>query len=480
MNKNLVLIALGAVAVVGAILALLIFAFKQKAPDPEVDKIVIWGVWDESEVYDSFITEFKKTHKNVKEIEYKKFACNKSECLDYMEQVTQGLAAGSGPDIFMINNTWVPAHKDKMISLDSVNDELTKKEKPKIMNLREYGDAFFPVAKKDLTFKDADGVERIYGFPLYMDNLAVFYNRDLFSLAGMSPPPNNWTWQEFENKILSFDAYVQKTTLIDDMGNIKKSGAAIGYGKNVSRAPDILAVLMMQMGSPIVNEDWESVMDSQSASADGNSFSPGEAALDFFTKFSDRNQAFYCWNKEMHHSIDAFTANEVGMMMNYSNQIEIIKKKAPNINFGIAPLPQISNESKAVNFASYWAFAVSKQATGQKAIEAFNFLKFLTEKAQAAKYAEATGRVSARMDLAEAQKEDQWLGVFADQAISATSFRQANNARIGVILENAINSIVDKGVPPAEASQSASQLISQEGYNIAQKLGGSNFNYDYK
>ncbi len=470
MNKNLVLIALGAVAVVGVILAILIFFFRQKPTDPNVDKIVIWGVWDEAEVYDNFISEFQKTHKNVKEIEYKKFACNKSECLDYMDQVKEGLAAGSGPDIFMINNTWVPAHKDKMISLDSVNDELVKKEQPKIMTLREYGETFFPVAKKDLTFKDSDGVERIYGFPLYMDNLAVFYNRDLFSLAGMSPPPSNWTWQEFENKILSFDAYVQKTTLIDEMGNIKKAGAAIGYGQNVSRSPDILAVLMMQMGSQIVNEEWESVMDNQSAGVDGNSFSPGATALDFFTKFSDRNQPFYCWNKEMHNSIDAFIANDVGMMINYSNQIAVIKKKAPNINFGIAPLPQISNETRRVNLASYWAFSVSRQATGQKAIECFNFLKFLTEKEQSKQYAENTGRVSARIDVAEEQKEDPWLGFFAEQAVSASSFKQANNARIGVILTDAINSIVDKGKSPADASQGASQLISEEGYSLKKKL----------
>jgi hypothetical protein len=84
------------------------------------------------------------------------------------------------------------------------------------------------------------------------------------------------------------------------------------------------------------------------------------------------------------------------------------------------------------------------------------------------------------MDVAEAQKEDPWLGVFADQAISATSFRQANNARVGLILETAINSIVDKGTPPAEASQSASQLISQEGYEIVKKIGDSGFDYSYK
>ncbi len=475
MNKNLILMALGAIFGVGGLIALAVLFFGQKAPTPTVDKIVIWGVWNESDAYDAFIGEFKKSHKNVKEIEYKKFACNKSECLDYMDQVTQGLATGNGPDIFLINNTWVPAQKEKMISLDSVNEVLEKNGQKKIMTLREYGETFFPVARKDLVSKDVDGVERIYAFPLWMDNLAVFYNRDLFSVAGMSPPPKNWTWQEFEDKVESFDGYAKKTTLIDEYGNIKKSGAAIGYGKNISRSPDILAVLMMQMGSPIVNEDWESVMDNRTTGEDGSSFSPGEAALSFFTKFSDRNQMFYSWNKEMHHSIDAFTENNVGMMMNYSNQIEVIKQKAPNINFGIAPLPQIATGSKPVNFASYWAMAVSRQATGQKAIECFNFLKFLTDKDQAKKLADATKTISARMDVAEIQKEDPWLGVFADQAISATSFRQADNARIGVILESAINSIVDKGVTPEEASAAASQLISQAGYELSRKLKGNDW-----
>ena len=443
----------------------------KEAAAPAVDKITIWGLRDEEEVYDKVISAYKDEHRNVKQINYRKLACNEPECYDYIREVVQALAAGNGPDIFMINNTWVPAQKDKMLPLDSVNDELTKQKKSKIMTLRDYGETFVPIAKKDLVYKDTDGVEKIYGVPLWNDNLAIYYNRDLFNLAGLAPPPKNWTWHQFEKYVTNFESYVSRITNIDEYGGIKIAGAAIGYGENVDRAPDILATLMLQMGSPVVNESFEPTFDSRIASSDNTSFSPGEYALSFYTKFADRGQKAYTWNKEQWQSVDSFTSGRVGMMINYSHRIGTIQAKAPNLNFGIATLPQISeNIKKPVNFGSYWAFVVSKQATGQKAIECWNFLKFLTDKGQAEQYAKITGRVSARLDIIDKQKEDPWLGVFADQALYSTSFPQANNARAGKIFEDAINSIVDQRITPAAASATASQQMAQEGYLLMKKL----------
>ena len=442
---------------------------------PVVDQITVWGLWDEEAVYGDLIYEFRRAHGNVQNIVYKKLPCNESECYDYLREVTQGLAAGTGPDIFMVNNTWVPAQKDKMIPVETANDLLIKQKKEKIMTLRDFGDTFMPVARKDLVSKDIDGQERIYGVHLWIDNLAVFYNRDLFNMAGITPPPKNWTWQQATPQSASFESYASKITKIDQYGNIARAGAAMGYGKNVHRAADILAVLMMQMGTPVVSSEWDAVFDSRINSSEGVNFSPGETALSFYTKFADKKQPAYSWNKEQWNSVDDFVRGHLGMMVNYSNQISNIKSKAPSLNFGIAYLPKVNESAKNVNFASYWAFAVSKQATDQKAIECWNFLKFISEKAQSEKYVQKTGRISPRLDLIEKQKEDQWLGVFADQAVSSDSFLQANNARIGKIFEDAINSVVDKGITPANASAVASQQISQEGYELAKKLRGANY-----
>jgi len=230
---------------------------------PVVDQITVWGLWDEEAVYGDLIYEFRRAHGNVQNIVYKKLPCNESECYDYLREVTQGLAAGTGPDIFMVNNTWVPAQKDKMIPVETANDLLIKQKKEKIMTLRDFGDTFMPVARKDLVSKDIDGQERIYGVPLWIDNLAVFYNRDLFNMAGITPPPKNWTWQQATLQSASFESYASKITKIDQYGNIARAGAAMGYGKNVHRAADILAVLMMQMGTPVVSSEWDAVFDSR-------------------------------------------------------------------------------------------------------------------------------------------------------------------------------------------------------------------------
>lgn len=429
-----------------------------------VEKMTVWGLFDNSEVYDKAITQYMNLHKNVKNISYKKMTCNEVGCADYIRELTNALAAGNGPDVFMISNTWVPAQRDKMLSLDEVNDALVKVEADKIMTLRDLTDNFVPVVKKDLTFKDPKGVEKIYALPLYMDDLAVFYNRDILNSAGVVPPPKNWSWEDFSS-------YATKMTKIDEFGGIQKAGAAFGYGKNVDRSTDILALLMLQMGTPIVDENWNAIFNSRvSSSSDGSSFSPGERALAFYTNFTSRSQTVYSWNKEQWNSVDAFNAGNVGMMINYSHRIKTIQAKAPNLNFGIAYMPQLKASATPVNFASYWAMSVSKQATGQKAIEAWNFVKFLSDKEQSTEYSRMTGRISARFDLLNAQKEDPLLGVFADQATSATSFKQSNDARVAKIFEDAINSVVEGIQTPTQASANMSQQISQESYLIQKSV----------
>jgi len=425
--------------------------------------LTIWGVWDSSDAYDAFTKEYRNSHPNVKDIVYKKFPYE-----EYLGELLDALAAGKGPDIFMVNHTWVPVHKDKMTALNDVNDVLVEGGKDKLMTVRDFKETFVPVAGKDLLYTQRDGTEKIYAVPLWSDNLAVFYNRDLFKKAGITPPPKNWTWEDF----VSF--YTPKLTEIDEYNNIKKAGAALGYGKNVYRSSDIISALMLQMGSEMVDEEWGAVFNRKekgtNASGQSVKFSPGERALSFYTRFADPTQDVYCWSPEMHYSIDEFYEGDAGMMLSYSHHISTIKTKAPKLDFGIAYMPQLKGSSKPVNYASYWAMAVSGQAEGQTAIDAWSFLKFITEKEQSAEYVESTGRVSPRLDLIEKQKEDPWLGVFAEQAVSSVSWRQFDDRKAAAILEQSINSVVEGAKTPAQAITTADQQISQQGRELSKSL----------
>jgi len=87
--------------------------------------------------------------------------------------------------------------------------------------------------------------------------------------------------------------------------------------------------------------------------------SAGENALTFYTQFADNSSPMYSWNIDSHYSLDAFSEGWAAMMLNYSWNIATIQAKSPNLNFSIAPLPQLEG-NQTVNYANYWAFAVSK------------------------------------------------------------------------------------------------------------------------
>ena len=67
----------------------------------------------------------------------------------------------------------------------------------------------------------------IFAMPLYSDTLALYYNKDLLSQAGIARPPR--TWEELEIQ-------VQTLTKIDEYGNITQSGISMGRSKKPWRS----------------------------------------------------------------------------------------------------------------------------------------------------------------------------------------------------------------------------------------------------
>jgi len=163
---------------------------------------------------------------------------------------------------------------------------------------------------------------KIYAVPLSVDTLALYYNVDLLSSAGISTPPR--TWDEFNDA-------VRKITVRDDRGGIKRAGAAIGTDKNINRASDIFALLMMQSGSPIMGDE--------------KALDIGTTAMQFYTDFANSQQD--CVYLE---SIDGlfhrcFYQMNAAMMINYSYTIPTVRAKAPNLKFAIAPNARRSRAS---------------------------------------------------------------------------------------------------------------------------------------
>lgn len=398
-----------AVILVGAVLA---FAFGFKAP-PSIENVNLefWGVYDDLEFFDELIGEYTRNFPNVNIIYRQK------NFDSYEDDLKDAFAANRGPDIWMMHNTWLPKHKDKISPLPSGE---------KWMTLKEFGDSFVDAAIEDLV---SEG--KIYALPLYVDTLALYWNKDLFQSQGIAEPPEDWD---------SFMKDVKILTKKDNFGNILRAGAAIGTARNINRSTDILALLMMQTGAQMIDDQNTQVKFNQSVSVDGDSYPAGEDALRFYTDFSDPQKDIYTWNPTTHYSIDAFYEGDAAMMINYSHHSETIKKKASYFNFGVAPIPQIKDSDMKIAYANYWAPTVYVNSKYPE--WAWNFIQFLSSRDNVLKYLEKAKRPTARRDLVDTQKNELYLGVFAVQSLIAKSWYQIDNVAIENIFADMIESVV--------------------------------------
>ncbi|PIR42097.1 MAG: hypothetical protein COV30_00125 [Candidatus Yanofskybacteria bacterium CG10_big_fil_rev_8_21_14_0_10_37_15] len=368
-----------------------------------------WGVFDDRNVFDPIIRDFQAQNPSIR-IVYREFNFE-----DYERSLVDALAAGTGPDIFMFHNSWLPKHGGK---ISPMPNEFSGNEPA--MTLREFQDQFVDVAVQDLVFEN-----RIYALPLYVDTLALYYNKDILNSVGITRPAQ--TWEEFNSN-------VETITQLDGSSNIIQSAAAIGTAKNINRSIDILSALFLQSGVRMTDDENVSATFSRSI----NNAAAGEIALRYYTDFANPAIRTYTWNDAQHYSIDAFAEGRTAMMFNYSHQISLLKAKSARLNFDIAPMPQVSL-GDVKNHANYWAVAVSNRS--QFSDNAWRFLTHLTSKDGASSYLNSSLRPAARRDLIELQRNDPDLGVFAVQSLSARSWFQIDNIAIESIFADMIEDV---------------------------------------
>ena len=434
--------------------------FKSSGPEKYQVSLEIWGVFDDSDAYTQAIADYRKINPYVKDIQYRKLSPE-----TYKEDLINAFASGKGPDIFMIRNSWRAPFEDKIAPAPST-----------LLTEREYRAALVDVAASDFI-----GTEnKIYGIPLSVDSLALYYNKDLFNAAGISQAPT--TWDEVS-------ADVRRLISIDQFGTITRSGIALGTGANINRASDVLTALMLQLGSDLGG--------ARSPGSNNNSnlnSPPALQAFDFYTKFSRIGSGDYTWNARQHYSIDAFYEGTAAMMINYSWQYETLKQKNAKLNIGVAPLPQF-NKDAPVNLANYWGYAVSKEKGNQgranqslvsdgekqnalRVFESWQFLKFFALQGEkksitlvnglsgttkdfplvndpTKEYLNKTHKPAARRDLIAAQQNDIALAPFAYGNLIAKNWYQGSPEAVDGILIDMIDSVV-RGEKSAQDALSVS------------------------
>lgn len=383
--------------------------------------LTYWRVFDDSDAFDEIIAKYKALHPFIT-IEYHKFRYE-----EYESALLNGLAEDRGPDIFSLQNTWLEKYQSKLVPMPEtitmaypvVKGTVQKETIPELrttnsLTLKQIKDNFVDVVSHDVILNDG----KVYGLPLSVDTLAMYYNKDLFNNAGISQAPQYWNREFLQD--------VKKLTRQDPKKGIVQAGAALGGSANINRAPDILSLLMIQNGATMMNDNGNVSFNLTPSNAEENSYNPGIEALRFYTDFSNPTKESYSWNGELPNALDMFISGNLAIMFSYSYDLATIKAQAPKLNFSIAKFPQIEgNPPTNVNFANYWVEVVSKKS--QHPNEAWDFIQFMTKEEQAKSYLDKTKKPTALRSLVPAQRNDDEIGVFADQVLTAKSWYKGKN-----------------------------------------------------
>lgn len=415
--------------------------------------LTYWRAWDDSDAFDAIIKNYKSVHPNIN-IEYKKFRYD-----EYENELLNALAEDRGPDIFSIPNTWIKKYQNKIEAMPKTTtlaypviqgtikkEIITQIRTNPTLSIKELRNNFVDVVYNDVIIKQYDDKtkqtsELVYGLPLFVDTLAMYYNKDLFNNAGIAEPPAFW------NK--TFQQYVKKLTKQNTKGQIIQSGVALGGSTNIQRSTDILSVLMLQNGATMMNDSGSVLFDTLPQGRSDQQYIPGLEALRFYTDFANPAKEVYSWNKDLDDSLQMFTDNKLAIMFGYSYQLPTIKAQAPKLNFAVAPLPQIENGEQNINFANYWVETVSKKS--QHKNEAWDFVQFMTKADQVKTYLAQTNRPPALRTLISNtdfyQKDSNanafYIDVFANQVLTAKSWYHGQDSNAA---EKIINEMIDNVV----------------------------------
>ncbi|MBI4437802.1 extracellular solute-binding protein [Candidatus Uhrbacteria bacterium] len=397
--------------------------------------ITVWRVFDDDETLQTTMSAYQALHPNIS------FNYRELRFEEYEDELLRAFAEGEGPDVFSIHNTWIGEYESLIQPLpDSLSiayaqtrgtikkeTVYTIEEEPSLSQRALKAD-YVDVVAQDVvrSYKanaKAQAEDRIFGLPLSLDTLALYYNRDLLDLAGIAQPPAMW------------DQFQEAVTLLTKIGSnnqILQSGAAIGTSQNVERAFDIVSLLMMQNGTQMTDSRGRPTFAQESDAG----FLGGEAVR-FYTDFGNPAKAVYTWNEDQPDSFDAFVNGDTAFFFGYAYHEPLIRTGNSKLDFGIASVPQIDG-GKTVNYANYWVETVAKSTDAGD--WAWDFVQFATRESQVGDYLSASHKPTALRALIASQLDDEVLSVFAGQALTADSWYKGSDAQVA---EEAFLGLVD-------------------------------------
>lgn len=369
-----------------------------------------WTVFDDVDALQTQIDKYKADRP------YLTINLKQLTAAELYPRLLEALASDHGPDIISIRNRWMRFYQPKLSAMPpTAKDAIVRTEKTTlgtqttvntaVLNMPsaiQIDKEFVQAVKNDVVIDN-----KVYGLPLSLENMALFYNKDLLDKAGVAEPPKNWE---------DFQVAVKKLTKFDKKsGKILQAGAALGTGNNIPGFEDLIYTLFKQSNIPFVNKNGFATFQNPV----GNDPGPVISVMNFYTDFANPTRDTYTWNEDMGNALDQFVNGSLAFFFGYSYHYPVIKARAPQLNVAILPMLQL-NPEQPVNVANYWVQTVLDKSKNKN--EAWALLNFLAHSKATKDYLDQSGRPSALRTYIAGQLDNTELFPFVSQVLISDSW----------------------------------------------------------
>lgn len=339
---------------------------------------------------------------------------------DFRQQVAAAVQAGEGPDVLNVYYGWIPAYVQQQFLVPFPED-------------------VFPTAQIEADFYPTVQAAKVggsyYALPTAVRTLAMFYNRDHLERAGVQPPT---TWEE---TVAVAQATVVKNG--DDFETVGITWDIGGQGHNWWRE-----ALTRQNGLVPTSEDNRSLRWSEPEGVEAFNWLTA-----FLTEHGVTQSGFYTDGPT------AFAGGYAALHVDGSYRVGSLKIDAPDLNYGIVPLPAHKDQA---SFASFWANTITRNAAeGDAFIASAKWIDFLASEEVQKRWTPAVGELPARQALASdpALTSNPLVAPFIESLPFSYATFLVNEADLRQFVMDAFDQVTLQGLDAETAIQEAQAKV---------------------
>lgn len=370
-------------------------------------KVVVWGTLSDPELYSVFESAPGEENRDLYISYIKKSSST------YQQELIEAFASDRGPDLFFITPDMIIKNKDFFykIPYESYPEKV-------------YRDTFIDGAE---IFLDQEG---IIGFPIVVDPMVMYYNKNKLNNEGIATPPTFW------DELFELSGRLTKK---ENDGTILDSMIALGRYDNINNSKEILATLLLQSNDPIVKLEDGKYVSVLGSTLTSSSKSPIELILNFLMEFSNPSNLAYSWNRSFSSSFDMFTSGKLALYLGKSSELFKIQDTNPNLSFDVTQILQTKGATKRT-YGDIYAIAVNKKSKNTSL--AFSVAGLLSSKDTANNFSTTLSLPPVLKSLLSKKPNDPYMYVFHNSAIVARSWVDPNPVSTNAIFEEMFNNIL--------------------------------------